>query len=112
MLVQTLKSGMSKQIRILSYTCSHHVLCIIALITNDEFPSRDIMCVCVCLRVCVRACVCMYIYIYYMLCVICYVLRVTHYMARVTWLALLLTGIYFDYMSHVTYCMLHVTCSV
>ena len=44
MLVQNLKSDMAKQIRILSYTCSHHVLCIIALITNDGFPSRDIGC--------------------------------------------------------------------
>ena len=45
------------------------MLCIIALITNDGFSSRDIMCVCVC----VRACVC-----------VCVVLRVTQYMARVT----------------------------
>ena len=43
MLVPNLKSDISQQVGILSYTFSHHVLCILELITNDEFPFHDLM---------------------------------------------------------------------
>ena len=44
MVVPNLKSeDMSQQVRILSYTFSHHVLCVLVPITNDGFPFHDIM---------------------------------------------------------------------
>ena len=43
MLIPNLKSDWAQQVRILNYTFSHHMLCIIVPFTNYGFPFHDIM---------------------------------------------------------------------